>query len=129
MEPTQENPIPVSPTPPPQNPEQNTWAMLCHLSSLSGYIIPFGNILGPLVVWLMKKETMPLVDDQGKESMNFQITVAIAAIVCIPLIFVCVGIFLLIAVGILDLVFTILAAIQASKGTAYRYPFALRLIK
>ena len=129
MEPTQENPIPVSPTPPPPNSEQNTWAMFCHLSSLSGYIIPFGNILGPLVVWLMKKETMPLVDDQGKESMNFQITVAIAAIVCIPLIFVCVGIFLLIAVGILDLVFTIIAAIQASKGTAYRYPFALRLIK
>jgi hypothetical protein len=103
--------------------------MLCHLSSLSGYIIPLGNVLGPLVVWLMKKETMPLVDDQGKESMNFQITVTIAAIVCIPLFLVCVGIFLLIAVGILDLVFTIIAAIQASKGTAYRYPFALRLIK
>jgi len=129
MEPTQENPIPVSPNPPPPNSEQNTWAMLCHLSSLAGYIIPFGNILGPLVVWMMKKETMPLVDDQGKESLNFQITVAIAAIVCIPLIFVCVGIFLLIAVGILDLVFTIIASIQASKGTAYRYPFALRLIK
>jgi uncharacterized Tic20 family protein len=72
---------------------------------------------------------MPLVDDQGKESMNFQITVAIAAIVCIPLIFVCVGIFLLIAVGIAALVFTVIAAIQASKGTAYRYPLALRLIK
>jgi uncharacterized Tic20 family protein len=124
MEPTLENPPPA-----PQNSEQNTWAMLCHLASLSGYIIPFGNILGPLVVWLMKKDTMPLVDDQGKESMNFQITVAIAAIVCIPLIFVCVGIFLLIAVGIAALVFTVIAAIQASKGTAYRYPLALRLIK
>lgn len=123
MEPTQENPIPVSPTPAPQNSEQNTWAMLCHLSSI------FFGLFGPLVVWLIKKDTMPLVDDQGKESLNFQITVAIAAIVCVPLIFVCVGIFLLIALAILDLVFTIIAAVQASKGTAYRYPFALRLVK
>ena len=72
---------------------------------------------------------MPFVDDQGKESLNFQITVMIAAIVCIPLIFVCVGIVLLSVLGVLDLIFTILAAVQASKGVAYRYPFALRLIK
>jgi len=129
MEPTQDNSPQGMPPAPSQNSEQNTWAMLCHLASLAGYIIPFGNIIGPLVVWLMKKETMPLVDDQGKESLNFQITVTIAAIVCIPLIFVCVGIFLLVIVGILDLVFTILAAVQASKGVAYRYPFALRLVK
>ncbi len=129
MEPTQENPIPVTPSPAPQNSEQNNWAMFCHLAALSGYIIPLGNILGPLVVWLMKKETMPLVDDQGKESLNFQITVMIAVIVCIPLCFVCVGFFLLAAVGIGALVLTILAALQANKGVAYRYPFTLRLVK
>jgi len=130
MEPTQENPIPVSPTPAPQNSDENTWAMLCHLASFAGYFIPLiGSLLGPFVVWQMKKDTMPLVDDQGKESLNFQITVMIAAIVCIPLCFVCVGFFLLAAVGIGALVLTILAALQANKGVAYRYPFALRLVK
>ncbi len=126
MEPTLDNPTPA----PPQNPEENTWAMLCHLASLAGFILPgIGSILGPLVVWLVKKDTMPLVDDQGKEALNFQITVMLAAIVCIPLFLVCVGVFLLSIVGILDLVFTVIAAIEASKGRAYRYPFALRLIK
>ena len=130
MEPTQENPIPVTPPPAPHNSEENNWAMFCHLASFAGYFIPLiGSVLGPFVVWQMKKDSMPLVDDQGKESMNFQITVVIAALICAPLFLVCVGVFLLAAVGIADLVFTILAAIQASKGVAYRYPFALRLIK
>ncbi len=129
MEPTQENPIPVSPTPAPQNSDENTWAMFCHLASFAGYLIPFGNILGPFVVWQMKKDTLPLVADQGKEAMNFQITVTLAVLVCIPLFLVCVGVFLLSLVVILDLVFTILAAIQANKGVAYRYPVTLRLIK
>lgn len=129
MEPTQENPIPATPTPKPQDSEQNNWAMFCHLASFAGYLIPFGNILGPFVVWQMKKDTLPLVADQGKEAMNFQITVTLAVLVCIPLFLVCVGVFMLSLVVILDLVFTILAAIQANKGVAYRYPVALRLIK
>ena len=57
--------------------EQKTWGMIAHLSALVGLIIPFGNILGPLVVWLVKKDTMPFVDDQGKEALNFNITLAI----------------------------------------------------
>ena len=109
---------------------EKNFGMLCHLSSLCGYIgIPFGSILGPLIFWLIKKEEMPFVNDQGKEALNFNITVAIAALICIPLIFIAIGIFLIIAVVILHIVFTILASIAASKGEAYRYPFALRLIK
>jgi len=103
--------------------------MLCHLSALSGFIIPFGSLLGPLVVWQIKKNQYPIVDDQGKEALNFQITVTLAAIVSAILIVLLIGIFLLIAVGIASLVFTIIAAIKANNGETYRYPFALRLIK
>ena len=54
------------------------WAGFCHLAALAGYVVPMvGNIVGPLVVWLMKKEEYPLVDDQGKESINFQISILI----------------------------------------------------
>ena len=110
--------------------EQN-WAMICHLAGLSGFIIPFGgNVLGPLVVWLIKKDTMPLVDKHGKEALNFQITVAIALLVSCVLIWVLIGFFLLFVVAIGALIMTIMAAVKVSNGELdYQYPFAIRLIK
>ena len=109
--------------------EQN-WAMICHLSALAGFIIPFGNVIGPLVVWQMKKDTMPLVDQHGKEALNFQITVAIAAIISLVLMLVIIGVFLLMIVALGGLVMTILAGIKVANGELdYKYPFALRLIK
>lgn len=110
--------------------EERTFAMLTHLAALSGFIgVPLGFILGPLIIWLIKKDTMPFVDEQGKESMNFQITAVIAMIVCIPLIFLIIGILLLPAVAIATLVFTIIGAVKANNGEHYTYPFAIRLIK
>lgn len=110
--------------------EERDWAMACHLSALSGFVVPFGNVIGPLVVWLIKKDTMPLVDQHGKEALNFQITVAIAALVCIVLMFVLIGIVLIFVVGLGALVLTIMAAIKVSNGELdYKYPFTLRLIK
>ncbi len=110
--------------------EERTWAMFTHLAAFSGFVgVPLGQILGPLVVWLIKREEFPFVNEQGKESLNFQITMIIAALICIPLMFVCVGVFLLIAVGIVDVVFTIIAAIKANEGVSYRYPMTIRMIK
>ncbi len=103
--------------------------MFCHLAALAGFVIPFGSVIGPLVVWLIKKPEMPFVDDQGKESMNFQITVLIAALAAAPLCFVFIGFLLLPAIMIAWLVLTIMAMIKANEGVRYRYPFALRLIK
>jgi len=108
--------------------EEKTWGMLAHLSSLSGLVIPFGTVLGPLIVWLVKKDTMSFVADQGKEALNFNITVLIAAIVSGILTIVLIGFLLLAVVGIGWLVLTIMASIAANKGEAYRYPFTLRLI-
>ena len=105
--------------------------MFAHLGALSGYVgVGFGFIVGPLVVWLIKRNDYPLVDDQGKEVLNFQITMLIASVICVPLILLCgIGVVLLIARGIINLICTIMGAIKANEGVAYRYPFALRLIK
>jgi len=109
--------------------EEKQWALFAHLSALVGYIIPFGSIIGPLVIWQIKKNEMPFVDDQGKEALNFQITIAIIAIVCLMLVLILIGILLLWALAIVNLVLIIIAALAANNGQAYRYPFAFRFIK
>ena len=109
--------------------EQN-WAMFCHLAALSGFVIPFGNVIGPLILWLIKKDTMPLVDQHGKEALNFQITVSIAMLISFLLMFVLIGIVLVFVVGLGALIMTIMATVKVSNGELdYKYPFALRLIK
>jgi len=110
--------------------EERTFGMLCHLIAFAGFVVPIiGSILGPLVVWLVKKDEMPFVDDQGKESINFQITVFIGFVLSFILMFVFIGFFLMIALAIFDLVMVIIAAMQANEGVRYRYPFSLRFIK
>ena len=106
--------------------------MFCHLAGLAGLLIPaIGCVIGPLVVWLVKKEEFPFVDEQGKESLNFQITMLIYATVVGLLFFVCIGLILAPALAIAYLVLMIIAAIKANDGYHYRYPkyFIIRLIK
>jgi len=120
--------------------EQRQWAMFAHLSALVGGLLTsvvggWGTFAGPLIVWLIKKDTMPFVDDQGKEALNFNITVAIIALLMALMTVMTLGIGIiftgpiLVIVGVAWLVLTIIAAIKANEGVAYRYPFALRLIK
>lgn len=110
------------------NPESRMWAMLAHLSAFSGFVIPFGNIIGPLVIWLVKRDEMSFVNDQAKEALNFNISMTIYMMVSMVLAFVLIGIPLLIVLGIAWLVLVILAAVKANEGMAYRYPLTLRLI-
>jgi uncharacterized Tic20 family protein len=117
------------PTPAVLDKDAKTWGMLCHLSALAGIIIPFGFILGPLVVWLVKKQEYPFVEDQGKEALNFQISMAIYLVGALLLCFVIIGLIILPVVAIADLVFTIIASIKASNGEPYRYPLTIRFIK
>lgn len=134
--------------PPPSEPiggdipaEERTWAMFAHLSALAGalFTVSFGRgwacFLGPLVIWLVKKDSMPFVADQAKEALNFNITVAVASLALWVLSLITFGIGLIIAIplwfviGIGWLVLTIIAGVKANEGVRYRYPFALRLIK
>jgi uncharacterized Tic20 family protein len=119
------------------NKDARMWAMFCHLAGLCALlpIVPIiGGVLGPLVLWQVKKEEFDFVNDQGKEAVNFQISILlyslIGSIVCG---ITCVGIplipFVLGIIGILDIVFLIIASIKANDGERYRYPLTIRFIK
>jgi len=104
-------------------------AMWCHLGALAGILIPFGNLLVPFVIWISKKEEYELVDDQGKESLNFQISVFLYSLVGIILSIIIVGLIFLIVLGLFAIIQVIKASIAANNGEKYRYPFCVRLIK
>jgi uncharacterized Tic20 family protein len=111
------------------NRNEHTWGMLCHLAALAGYIIPLGNIVGPLVVWLIKKDEYPFVDEQGKSSLNFQISMLIYEIVAIILCLILIGFILMIALLVVNLVCVILAAVHANDGKSFRYPLSITFLR
>ena len=109
--------------------QERTWGMLCHLAALLGLVGPLLNILGPFVVWLLKKNDFPFVDEQGKESMNFQISMTLMALLAALLIVIKIGFLLLLAIGIVNVIFVIIASVKTSNGESYQYPFKIRFIK
>jgi uncharacterized Tic20 family protein len=109
--------------------DARNWAMICHLAALSGYLIPFGNILGPLIIWVLKKDDDPFINDQGKEVLNFQLTMTMVFLFCAILIFILIGFLLVAALGIAVLILTIVGAINANEGRYYRYPMTIRFFK
>jgi uncharacterized Tic20 family protein len=124
--------------PPPAAPpsaftQANTWAMFTHLASFSAYITGAGLVVGPLVIWLIKKDEFELVDDHGKEAVNFNISIAIYALVgvlfALTIIGLIIAIPLWIALFVGHVVFTIIAAVTANQGRRYRYPLTIRLVK
>lgn len=119
--------VPVQQVQPSQ--EARQWAMFCHFAAFLCFIFPFGNLIGPLIVWQIKRESDPFIDRQGKEAMNFQITVTLAILVSCLLMLVVIGFFLLGLVSIGALVLTIIAGIKANEGQEYRYPFTWRPLK
>ena len=124
-----QQPLPFGSPGGPGSQEERNWAMLCHLSSFAGFVVPIlGSIGGPLVAWLMKKDQWPLVNDQGKEALNFQLSIMLYGVISFVLVFVIVGIFLILAVVIFDFVMVIIAAVEAQKGRAYRYPLCIRFV-
>lgn len=108
--------------------EERNWAVLAHVSALLVYPTLIGGIVGPLVIWLIRRDDMSFAADQAKETLNFQITVYLAGLVCGVLMLLLVGFVLLGLLVVAHLVLTIIAAVKASEGVAYRYPFNLRLI-
>jgi len=108
--------------------DERMWGMFCHLSALAGYIIPLGSIIGPLIIWSIKKDEYPFVDEQGKEALNFNISMVIYILISVILIFVVIGILMLIALGIFQLIMIIIASIKANNGESFRYPLSIRFI-
>lgn len=109
--------------------EARSWAMLCHLAALAGLVCPFGNVIGPLILWALKHEDSPLVDQQGREAINFQLTIALAIMISMPLVFILIGIPLIIMLAAFDLVLIVVAAVKVNDGENYRYPCTLRFFR
>jgi len=110
--------------------DARTWIVLCHATALAGFFVPWaGHILGPLIVWLAKRGDSPEIDEHGKESLNFQISMLIYNVIAGVLCLLLIGFVILAILHILNLVLVIVASIQASEGKLYRYPMTIRLIK
>jgi uncharacterized Tic20 family protein len=106
------------------------WGMLCHATALIGIIgIPFGNIAGPLIIWLLKKNTNTFIDEQGKESLNFQLSMTIYALFGALLFLMKMGMFFLLIIAGINFILVVLASIKALNGESYIYPFKIQFIK
>ena len=110
--------------------DARTMAMACHLASVVGYVIPFGSVIGPLIVWIMKRDDHPFIDRNGKEALNFNISIMIWAVIGVILLF-CfwLGLIILIPLGLFHIVMMIIASIKAYSGEEYSYPLTFRLVK
>ena len=112
------------------NKDARLWAMFCHLAGLAGLVLPaIGCVIGPLVVWLIKKEEFPFVDEQGKEALNFQLTLLIGWVIAFVLSCFCIGFILYPLLLLAAIIFSILGAVKANSGVAYRYPWSIKFIK
>jgi uncharacterized Tic20 family protein len=109
---------------------ERNWAVFCHLGGFGVYLLPFafGHILVPLVIWLMKRNDSPFIDENGREALNFQISVTLYGIVAGVLAFVLVGFVLLAILAAFQFVLMVIASVRASQGEVYRYPLTIRLI-
>ena len=129
MNETQQTPLPSPPAPSSTSSEIRTWSVLCHASALLGLFFHFfGHLLGPLIVWLIKRDASPEIDANGKESLNFQISMLIYDVIAGVLCIILIGIPILIALWVLNTVFVIIATVKTSEGKFYRYPFTIRFL-
>lgn len=103
--------------------------MAAHLSAYAGHFFPFGHIIAPMVIWLIKRDSSAFVEDQAKEALNAQISVTIYAVVAAVLILIVIGLPLLFAIWLADVILVVVAAVNASDGKRYRYPLIMRLVK
>jgi len=125
----------MPPVPGPTEAQIRQWDMWCHLSALAGLFLPVGNVLGPLLVWQIKKAEFPSVEIHGRAALNFQLTIVIAMVVgiglAIALSFVCIGWLLIpvvLLVGVAGMVFAVIAGLKANEGQPYQYPYSLKLV-
>lgn len=108
---------------------ERNWAMLCHLSAFAGYFFPFGGIIGPLICWLVKKDESAWVNENGKSSLNFQLSILLYMVLAAPLILIIIGVPIIVFLGILEIICIILASVKAAKGERFRYPISIPFIQ
>jgi uncharacterized Tic20 family protein len=108
---------------------ERNWSMLCHLSAFAGFFFPFGSVIGPLICWLSKRDESAWVNLNGRNSMNFQISILLYMVLVIPLCFIIIGFPIIFMLLTLKVVCIIIASIKASKGELFRYPLVIPFIQ
>ena len=108
---------------------ERNWAMFCHIAAFAGYFIPFGGIIGPLVIWLSKRDESTWVNENGKASLNFQFSMLLYILLTIPLCFIIIGFPIIAVLLLLRIIFIVIASVRASKGEEFRYPLAIPFIQ
>ena len=109
--------------------EERQWAMLCHMSAMLMYATVIGGFIAPLIIWLLKRDEMPFVADQGRETLNFQITTLLALCLCGVLVLLIIPILLIGVILLYHFIITIVASVKVSEGVVYRYPICWRVIR
>jgi uncharacterized protein len=108
---------------------ERNWAMLCHLSAFSGFFFPFGGIIGPLICWLSKRDDSAWVNVNGRNSLNFQLSMLLYIILILPLVIIIIGIPIIIILLTLNAICMIIASVKAAKGEIFRYPLSIPFIQ
>jgi uncharacterized Tic20 family protein len=108
---------------------ERNWAMICHLSAFAGFFFPFGGIIGPLICWLSKKDESAWVDLNGKNSLNFQLSMLLYIVLAIPLFFIIIGIPIVMILITLKVICIIIASVKAAKGELFKYPLLIPFIQ
>jgi uncharacterized protein len=108
---------------------ERNWAMFCHLTAFAGFLFPFGGIIGPLICWLSRKDESTWVNENGKASMNFQLSMLLYIVLVAPLCFIIIGFPIIFTIVILKIICIIIASVKASKGEEFRYPLAIPFIQ
>lgn len=108
---------------------ERNWAMLCHLSAFAAFFFPFGGIIGPLICWLTRKDESQWVDQNGKASLNFQMSLLLYMVLAIPLCFIIVGFPIVVFLVLLKVICIIIASVKASKGEEFKYPVSIPFIQ
>lgn len=108
---------------------ERNWAMLSHLTAFAGFFFPFGGIIGPLICWLSRKDESAWVDENGKASLNFNLSILLYCILVIPLCFILVGFLLIGMLMTLKVICIIIATIKSSKGEKFKYPMAIPFVQ
>ena len=107
--------------------EHKTFITLMHLSQLTGYLIPFANVVLPVLMWAMNKDDSEEIDKHGKVILNWLVTVLIASAVCFVLTFILIGALGFIVLGLVNLAFIIIGAVKANQGELWPYPFSIKV--
>jgi uncharacterized Tic20 family protein len=108
---------------------ERNWAMFCHISAFASFLMPFGGVIGPLVIWVSKRDESTWVNENGKASLNFQLSILLYIILTIPLCFIIIGFPIIAVLILLRIIFIVIASIKASKGVEFRYPLAIPFIQ